>query len=346
MEQLDENQATLVNDQAPPQYQLLNYVDSFILVQNNLSTHGEEVGSEFETFLSDLGKPFGKVLTNRDPQITTQRIIEKRAELEAKYRELGRMALFFASGDKVIDDGIPVARQIGAVVCALKAGGASNRSRSLIESQTPEELFKNGYVVNSRTMVVELSNSDGELIDKFEAHTTGSLGYPVKIANFVNTPEHRGKTIFGVNIHKVSAALAAAPRAILEIKKAKKFTVEINGQEVRTRAILFLNCARFAIVGYAKQVRADGPIHYIEKSSRSLLGLGFTLIRLRAKHSPGVDLNEPLTIRFPFDTEVEFGGDTRKIAAGTIARLSHGLIISEITDKKDYLETKNSQMAA
>ena len=100
---------------------------------------------------------------------------------------------------------------------------------------------------------------------------------------------------------------------------------------------MFINVPRFAIIGYAKQIRLDGPAHEIRKSSRSLLNYAITLFRMRSGHSPGKDLKSEKAIRFPEDTVIEIGGETRFISKGTIVKLSDGKPIPVVTDKKEYL---------
>jgi hypothetical protein len=321
-------------------YRLSEYIGSVILVQGPGSTYGQEVTQEFGDFLVNSGIPFVEVETDKNPQLTEERIIDAYDALNKRHKDIGHCALFcalfLATGDGGVDSSIKAAHKIGAAVCALRAGGASNFNRSSIDAKTPEELFQNGFVVDAHTMAIELSR-DGEVFDQFEALTTLSRGFTVNIAEHVNSKEHREKTLLGINLHKKSALVAAIPHGVKEIKRAKKFIVEIDGQEVKTRAIMFLNVARFAIIGYAKQVKLDGPAHEIRKSSRSLLDYAITLFRFRIGHSPGRDLKSEKTIRFPDNSLIEIGGETRLITKDTIIRLSDGEPIPTITDKAEYL---------
>ena len=201
----------------PNHYRLSEYVGSVILVQGPGSTHGPEVAQEFDEFLVSSGIPFVKVKTDIDSQLTEERIIEAYGALNEKYKNIGHLALFcalfLATGDGGVDSSIKAARKIGAAVCSLKAGGASNLNRSSIDAKTPEELFQNGFVVDAHTMAIELSR-DGEVFDKFETLTTLSRGIPANIAEHVNSKEHREKTFLGINLHKRSPLLAAIPNGV------------------------------------------------------------------------------------------------------------------------------------
>jgi hypothetical protein len=343
MDELTEVKPSEVAEQ-PNHYRLLEYIGSVILVQGPGSTHGPEVFQEFKEFLDGSIIPFKIAKTDKDPQLTEQNIIEAYNALNEKHKEIGHCALLLATGDSGVDDSIKAARKIGAVVCALKAGGASNYNRSSIEAKTPEELFKNGFVIDAHTVAVEISHG-GEVVDKLETLTTLSGGFTVDIAKHENSKEHREKTFLGVNLHKKSTLAAAIPNGIREIKRAKKFIVEIDDHEVKARAIMFLNVPRFAIIGYAKQVRLDGPAHEIRKNSRSLFNYVVMLMRLRFRHSPGKDVISEKTIRFPEDTVIEIGGETRSILKDTIVKLSDGKPIPVVTDKKEYQPQARKKIA-
>lgn len=117
--------------------EIFQNLDSIILVQNVESTHGKDISKKFTPILSSissiLGITFDTVNTDENPNITAERIIDTVDKIKPdKAKEIGRVAVFFATGDGEVGKNIGTLRELGAFVCVLNAGGEANIHRSLM----------------------------------------------------------------------------------------------------------------------------------------------------------------------------------------------------------------------